>query len=336
MLEQLEVLLNEANAEIASAGNVEALEAVKVKYLGRKAPLNNLLKDLGTISPDKRPLVGKRVNEIKTLLETAINEKNKVFQSKLFEKKLDMEKLDVTLPGIKTKTGKLHPLTLVLEEVKEVFLRLGYSIADGPEIETDYYNFEALNIPADHPSRDMHDTFYIMQGLLLRTHTSPGQIRVLEKTKPPFAIIIPGRVYRCDADSTHSPVFHQCEGLVMDEKITFASLKGTLEAFLHAFFGRERKVRFRPSYFPFTEPSAEVDVECGTCQGAGELEGQKCRVCSGTGWLEILGAGIVDPNVTKFRGFAFGVGIERLAMLKYGIDDIRLFFENDLRFLEQF
>jgi len=309
-----------------------------VRYLGKKGLLTELTRNLGSLSPEERPRFGAALNEVKTKIEDLINNKKSILENAAVSQKLKGEVLDITLPGVGVKRGKLHPITQVMDELIDIFQRLGFSIAEGPEVETDYYNFEALNIPKDHPSRDMWSTLWIDEDKLLRTHTSPVQIRVMEKQKPPLSVIMPGRVYRRDADITHSPVFHQVEGLLVDRDVTFGDLKGTLTTFLHSVFGKNKKVRFRPSYFPFTEPSAEVDVECMMCSGAG------CRTCSNTGWLEILGSGMVDPNVfkyvkydpEKYTGFAFGMGVERIAMLKFGIDDIRLFFENDLRFLRQF
>jgi phenylalanyl-tRNA synthetase alpha chain len=333
--ERIKAIAEEAKASLQNAATAEELEAFRIKYLGRKGELSNILKGMKDLPPEERKEIGRAANVLKRELEEFFAQKTAGVSS---ARRGPAKPIDVTLPGFRTERGRLHPITQVLNDVKDIFKRLGYSIATGPEVETDYYNFEALNIPPDHPSRDMWATLYTEDGNLLRTHTSPVQIRVMEKRKPPVAIIVPGRVYRRDADVTHSPVFHQLEGLLVDRGINFGHLKGTLTAFLKQCFGGSRKVRFRPSYFPFTEPSAEVDVECILCNGLG------CKVCKGTGWLEILGAGMVDPNVFKhvkydtdeYSGFAFGMGIERIAMLKYGIDDIRLFFENDLRFLKQF
>ena len=282
--------------------------------------------------------MGALINSVKEKLEQALRNKKVILLQTVQQKKIESEKIDVTLPGKGIKGGRMHPVTRIMDEAKEIFLKLGYEIAEGPDIESDYYNFDGLNIPPHHPSRDMWSTLFVTDKVLLRTHTSPVQIRVMEKRKPPLAIIAPGRVYRRDSDATHSPVFHQLEGFLVDTRVTFGDLKGTLTEFLRQMFGRKRNVRFRPSFFPFTEPSAEVDVECVMCNGKG------CRLCKGTGWLEILGSGMIDPNVfkavgydpEKYSGFAFGMGIERIAMLKYGIDNIRLFFENDMRFLEQF
>ena len=339
LLENLEAILTAAETAVSAQTTIEGLDAVRIEYLGKSGILTELLKSVGTLPADARPESGKKVNEVKVRIHQQIESRHQELSTALQSARIQQESIDVTLPGKSLPMGHLHPLTQTMQDIQTIFFRLGYTVADGPEIETDYYNFTALNFPADHPARDMHDTFFVEGGYLLRTHTSPVQIRVMEKQPPPFRVLMPGRVYRNDeTDASHSPVFHQVEGLIVDEGISFADLKGTLEYFLHAFFGKEKKVRFRPSFFPFTEPSAEVDVECIFCGGNG------CRVCKGTGWLEILGAGMVDPNVfasvnvdaEKYTGFAFGMGVERLAMLRYGIDDIRMFFENDVRFLEQF
>jgi phenylalanyl-tRNA synthetase alpha chain len=338
MVERIKAIEQEALGALESVNDLAALDQLRVRYLGKKGLLTELTRNLGSLSPEERPRFGAALNEVKTKIEDLINNKKSILENAAVSQKLKGEVLDITLPGVGVKRGKLHPITQVMDELIDIFQRLGFSIAEGPEVETDYYNFEALNIPPNHPSRDMWSTLWIDEDRLLRTHTSPVQIRVMEKQKPPLAMIMPGRVYRRDADITHSPVFHQVEGLLVDQNVTFVDLKGVLTAFLHSVFGKNKKVRFRPSYFPFTEPSAEVDVECMMCSGAG------CRTCSNTGWLEILGSGMVDPNVfkyvnydpEKYTGFAFGMGVERIAMLKFGIDDIRLFFENDLRFLRQF
>lgn len=338
MQTKIKQIEDKAIAAINSAQTVQSLDEARVKYLGKKGELTQILKSLGQLSPEERPKVGALVNSAKQKLEQLLREKREILNQSEQSKKIAAEKIDVTLPGKGIKRGRYHPITQVMEEAKGIFLRLGYEIAEGPDIELDYYNFDGLNIPPHHPSRDMWSTLFITDKVLLRTHTSPVQIRVMEKRKPPLAIIAPGRVYRRDSDATHSPVFHQLEGFLVDEHVTFGDLKGTLTEFLQQMFGKGKNVRFRPSFFPFTEPSAEVDVECVMCNGKG------CRLCKGTGWLEILGSGMVDPNVfkavkinpEKFTGFAFGMGIERIAMLKYGIDNIRLFFENDMRFLEQF
>ncbi|HHX02425.1 MAG TPA: phenylalanine--tRNA ligase subunit alpha [Firmicutes bacterium] len=324
--------------ECSKLENLEQLQQLRVKYLGKKGEVTQLLRGMGSIPADQRPLVGQMVNRLKSELEQLYDQKETELEQQVQQKRMQMEALDITLPGRKPKIGSLHPLTLVLDEIKQIFIAMGYQVVEGPEIETDYYNFEALNIPKDHPARDMQDTFYITEEFLLRSQTSPVQIHVMEGQEPPVRIIAPGKVYRADSDLTHSPMFHQVEGLLVDQGVTFADLKGTLQAFAKALFGSETKTRFRPSYFPFTEPSAEVDVSCIICRGTG------CRVCSNTGWLEILGSGMVDPRVLakvgydidKVSGFAFGMGIERITMLKYGINDIRLFFTNDQRFLNQF
>ncbi len=324
-------------ADLSVATDAKSVEIVKNTYSGRKGKIAELFSQLGKVPAESKKEVGALLNGLKTKAETLIKEKEASFQDQKQTTKTDA--FDVTLPGKRINKGHLSILTQVMNDLISVFSSMGYVIAQGPEIESDYYNFEALNIPADHPSKDMWSTFYVGDHKLLRTHTSPVQVRFMEKNKPPFAAIFPGKVYRRDgADATHLPVFHQLEGLAVGEKITMSDLKGTLTEFLRRIFGTKRKVRFRPSYFPFTEPSAEVDVECFVCSGMG------CRLCKNTGWLEILGSGMVDPNVfksvnydtEKVSGFAFGMGIERIAMLKYGIDDIRLFFENDLRFIKQF
>src|SRR3989338_7808309 len=338
MEDKIKQLKEEALKAIGETQTVAALEEARVKYSGKKSELQELLKSLGQAAPEDRPKLGALVNEAKTAIELALGGRKAALQKSEQTQKIAAEKVDITMPGKGIRRGHLHPLTQVMEEAKEIFIRMGFEIAEGPEVETDYYNFDGLNIPPNHPSRDMWSTLFIKDDVLLRTHTSPVQIRVMEKRKPPLAIIAPGRVYRRDSDATHSSVFHQLEGFLVDNKVTFGDLKGTLTEFLRQMFGKEKKVRFRPSFFPFTEPSAEVDVECVMCDGKG------CRLCKNTGWLEILGSGMIDPNVfsgvgydpEKFTGFAFGMGIERIAMLKYGVDNIRLFFENDLRFLEQF
>lgn len=331
-------LKENASKALSKVNSIEELDEIRVKYLGKKGDLTKILRGMSKLSPDQRPVIGKLANEVKQSLGNIISEKKEMLKNKLIQQKMKEELLDVTLPT-KVSIGHKHPLTRTLDEIKEVFIGLGYKVVEGPEVELDYYNFEALNTPKDHPARDVQDTFYINPEILLRTHTSSVQVRVMEKEKPPLKIIAPGRVYRSDeVDATHSPVFHQLEGLTIGENITMGDLKGTLVAFIHEIFGHNRKTRFRPHYFPFTEPSAEVDISCVACQGKG------CRVCSYTGWLEILGCGMVHPNLLKnvgydtdkLCGFAFGMGIERIAMLKYGIDDMRLFYENDLRFLEQF
>lgn len=337
--QEIAAIRERALAAIGAAGDGKALEAARVAFLGKKGELTLLLRGMGQLSAEERPIVGKRVNELRDELTQALEDRRAQLEEAELKERLAQEAIDVTLPGKRPATGGLHPLTQVLREIQEVFIGLGFEVVEGPEIETDYYNFEALNIPKHHPARDMQDTFYITQDILLRTQTSPVQIRTMESRRPPVRIIAPGKVYRVDAaDATHSPMFHQIEGLLIDKNVTMGDLKGTLAAFARAIFGKDRGVRFRPSYFPFTEPSAEMDILCGICHGDG------CRFCGGEGWLEILGCGMVHPNVLKMvdydpeevGGFAFGMGIERVALLKYGIDDIRLLFENDLRFLRQF
>lgn len=340
MKEELLALKEQAMTELSGVGMLDALKDLRVKYLGKKGPMTEILRGMGKLPAEERPKIGQIVNEIKSELEKAIGEKTAVLEQKALADKLANEKVDITLPGRRPKEGHLHPITLTMREIKKIFMHLGFDVMEGPEIESDYYNFEALNLPHDHPARDMQDTFYITDKYLLRTHTSPVQARTMQSKEPdsPVRVIAPGTVYRCDYDATHSPMFHQVEGLVVDKNISLADLKGTLELFLKEMFGSDVKVRLRPSYFPFTEPSAEVDISCVICGGHG------CRVCKNSGWLEILGSGMVHPNVLrmsgydpeKMSGFAFGMGVERIAMLKYGIDDLRLFFENDLRFIRQF
>lgn len=337
----LDSLLSEAISLFNGIDDAVELEQAKARYLGRKGDLTELLKGLGKLSPEERPAMGSRINQAKETLEAALNLRRDAIQKKKLEAQLVEETLDVTLPGRGLGTGGLHPITLTLERIQSLFRSVGFAVVSGPEIETDFYNFTALNIPENHPARAMHDTFYIddgSDGHLLRTHTSPVQIRYMQSTKPPLKVIAPGRVYRCDSDLTHTPMFHQVEGLWVDENANFSALKGVLADFMQHFFERDDlPVRFRASFFPFTEPSAEVDIGCVMCRGG-------CRVCSYTGWLEVLGCGMVHPNVLKhvgidsekYIGFAFGMGVERLAMLRYGVNDLRLFFENDLRFLRQF
>jgi phenylalanyl-tRNA synthetase alpha chain len=340
MKDRLQKLGEEACSEMVGAGNLEELNEIRVRFLGKKGELTQILRGMGGLSAEERPQIGQAANEVRAAIEEALSARSAVLKDMVKAQKLRSEGIDVTLPGTPRQRGGKHPLNIVLEEIQEIFLGLGYSIAEGPEIETDYYNFEALNLPKDHPARDMQDTFFISGEILLRTQTSPVQVRTMEKTAPelPVKIIAPGKVYRRDDDATHSPMFNQVEGLAVDRRITFSDLKGTLDLFAREMFGSKTKTRFRPSYFPFTEPSAEVDVSCVICGGRG------CRVCSHTGWLEILGSGMVHPRVLEVSGynpeevtgFAFGMGVERIAMLKYGIDDMRLLFENDLRFLQQF
>ncbi len=322
-----------------AASSPAELEQLRVDYLGKKGQLTGILKNLGTLSPEDRPKAGALINEVKQELTGLLNARKDDLEQQALAEKLAAERVDVTLPGRRVDAGGLHPITRTIQRVEDFFAGMGFDVVEGPEIEDDYHNFEALNIPAHHPARAMHDTFYIDDAHVLRTHTSGVQVRTMESREPPLRIVCPGRVYRCDSDLTHSPMFHQVEGLLIDEHSSFGDLKGLLEQFLHAFFERsDLDVRFRPSYFPFTEPSAEVDIQCVKCSGAG------CRVCSHTGWLEVLGCGMVNPRVfemtgidtERFTGFAFGLGVERLAMLRYGIGDLRLNFDNDLRFLRQF
>ena len=338
-MENLESLVEAALAAVAGAGDARALDDVRVRYLGKKGEISALLKSLGGLSAEERPKAGALINDGKQRVQTAIDERRRTLEEAALNEQLSAETLDVTLPGRGEQPGALHPVTRMRRRMEDFFLRLGFDIAEGPEVEDDFHNFEALNIPAHPPARAMHDTCYFGDGRLLRPHPSPVQVRVMQKGGPPFRIIAPGRVYRCDSDLTHTPMFHQVEGLLVDENITFADLKGTVAAFLKFVFEvDDLPVRFRPSYFPFTEPSAEVDVGCMTCGGDG------CRVCSHSGWLEIMGCGMVHPKVlehggvdaTRYSGFAFGMGVERLAMLRYGVNDLRLFFENDARFLSQF
>jgi phenylalanyl-tRNA synthetase alpha chain len=338
VLNELEKIRNETVISISQASTEKAISEIRVKVLGKKGSLTQLLKRLGTLPEADRREIGKRANQVKEDLEGKIEEALLQIEEGERREALEREKIDVTLPGRRIPIGKRHPLTQILDEIIDIFSRLGFEVVEGPEVELDYYNFEALNIPKGHPAREMQATFFISEDVVLRTHTSPMQVRVMEKKRPPVRMICPGAVYRCDSDPTHSPMFHQVEGLLVDKGITFADLKGVLTVFVHQMFGKETKLRFRPSFFPFTEPSAEIDIECFICGGKG------CGVCSNTGWLEILGSGMVDPAVYKFvdydpeevTGFAFGMGIERIAMLKFGIHDIRLFFTNDLRFLKQF
>jgi phenylalanyl-tRNA synthetase alpha chain len=323
---------------IAAASDLASLEAVRVRFVGRKADLTLLLRSIPELSAAERPEVGKFGNLIRRELEASLDARKADLEANELIAGLEKDGIDISLPGWTLPLGHLHLVSQTQREIEDIFVGMGYEIADGPEIETEYYNFEALNTPADHPARSLHDTFFVDDQVLLRTHTSPVQIRTMEKQRPPVHIIVPGTAYRRDSDATHTPMFHQVEGLVVDEHVTLADLKGTLETFARAMFGAEREVRLRPHFFPFTEPSVEVDVSCMFCEGAG------CRLCKRSGWLEILGAGMVDPNVFGFvdydpeiySGFAFGMGIERIAMLKHGVNDLRLFFENDLRFLRQF
>ncbi|GAB3288757.1 phenylalanine--tRNA ligase subunit alpha [Parahaliea aestuarii] len=337
-MENLEQLAAEARSKIQAADDSATLEQLRVDYLGKKGQITALLKSLGKLSAEERPAAGAQINVVKQELQELIGERKQALESAAVEAKLAAETIDVSLPGRGQSTGGIHPVTRTIERIEDFFSSIGFDVVEGPEIEDDYHNFEALNIPAHHPARAMHDTFYVDPTTVLRTHTSPVQVRVMETEKPPLRVICPGRVYRCDSDLTHTPMFHQMEGLLIDEHSSFADLKGLIEEFLRVFFEKELAVRFRPSYFPFTEPSAEVDIQCVNCGGSG------CRVCSQTGWIEIMGCGMVHPSVfessnidpEKYSGFAFGMGMERLAMLRYGVNDLRLFFDNDLRFLEQF
>jgi phenylalanyl-tRNA synthetase alpha chain len=331
-------ICNQAESKIEASVDEAALDLVRVEFLGKKGRLTDLLKGLGKLSAEERPAAGAEINKAKQQVQQAIAEKKDTLAEAAIQEKLKSERIDVTLPGRNVEEGGLHPVTMVKQRIESFFKSVGYDVVEGPEIEDDYHNFEALNIPQHHPARAMHDTFYFDPNILLRTHTSPVQVRTMEQREPPFRIICPGRVYRVDSDLTHTPMFHQIEGLLIDKESSFADLKGTIVEFLQVFFEKELKVRFRPSYFPFTEPSAEVDVQCVQCAGKG------CRVCSNTGWLEVMGSGMVHPRVLEYSGidpeeysgFAFGMGVDRFAMLRYGVDDLRLFFDNDLRFLRQF
>ena len=338
-MQSLEDIKAEAAAAIDAAADIASLEELRVSYLGKKGALTGLLKGLGQLSAEERPKAGAEINAVKQVLNEQLNSRRDTLQSEALSAQLATESIDVTLPGRRAEAGALHPITRTIQRMETFFASMGFDVVEGPEIEDDYHNFEALNIPAHHPARAMHDTFYVDDTYVLRTHTSGVQVRTMETQSPPIRVICPGRVYRCDSDLTHSPMFHQVEGLLIDETSNFGHLKGLLEDFLQAFFERDDlSVRLRPSYFPFTEPSAEVDIQCVKCSGEG------CRVCSHTGWIEVLGCGMVNPKVLemsgidpdKYRGFAFGMGVERLSMLRYGIGDLRLNFDNDLRFLAQF
>ncbi|HEX2985838.1 MAG TPA: phenylalanine--tRNA ligase subunit alpha [Caproiciproducens sp.] len=339
MKEKLEAIRENAIRELSQANGQQILENLRIKYLGKKGELTSILKQMGGLSPEERPQIGQLANEVRTFIEQDLVKRAAELKEDALKKRLEMEKIDVTMPGKRHELGARHPISIELDAIKEIFIGMGFEIVEGPEVEYDYYNFEALNMPKDHPARDTQDTFYINDKILLRTQTSPVQVRVMEKQKPPIRIISPGRVYRSDAvDATHSPLFHQMEGLVVDKGITFADLKGTLETFVKRMYGEDSVVRFRPHHFPFTEPSAEVDVQCFNCHGAG------CSLCKGEGWIEILGCGMVHPKVLSncgidpeiYSGFALGMGLERVVMRKYNIDDMRLFYENDVRFLKQF
>lgn len=337
-MENLDALVSQALEAVQRSEDIGALEQVRVQYLGKKGELTQRMQALGKLSAEERPQAGALINAAKNQVQDVLNARKADLEQAALGAKLAAERIDITLPGRGEASGGLHPVTRTLERVEQFFSHIGYSVAEGPEVEDDYHNFEALNIPGHHPARAMHDTFYFNANMLLRTHTSPVQVRTMESRQPPIRIVCPGRVYRCDSDITHSPMFHQVEGLLIDEGVSFADLKGTIEEFLRVFFEKPLGVRFRPSFFPFTEPSAEVDMQCVMCSGKG------CRVCKQTGWLEVMGCGMVHPNVLRmsgidperYSGFAFGMGVERLAMLRYGVNDLRLFFDNDLRFLAQF
>ncbi len=334
----LEDLLEQARVQLSQVEDLSQLDQVRVQYLGKKGEFTLKMKELGRLDPEQRPAVGQAINQAKSEFQQKLEMRKEALQTVELEQRLASEQIDVTLPGRGQSVAGLHPVTLTMRRITRIFASVGFNVVEGPEIEDDYHNFEALNIPAHHPARAMHDTFYFDPHTVLRTHTSPVQIRVMEAQQPPLKVIAPGRVYRCDSDITHTPMFHQVEGFLVDTEVSFADLKGVVFEFLRAFFEKDIQVRFRPSYFPFTEPSAEVDIECVMCNAKG------CRVCSHTGWLEVMGCGMIHPEVFKsvkidielFSGFAFGMGVERLAMLRYGINDLRLFFENDLKFLEQF
>jgi len=338
MQKQVAKLLNEAGKALDAASSLKELDEIRVRYLGKKGEITTLLKGLGTLSAEERPAAGQTVNRARKEIEELLAEKKKVVQNQEVERNLKSQVVDISLPGVLQARGTKHPVVRVMGEMLDIFRGMGFAVRQGPEVEMDYYNFEALNIPKDHPARDMQDTFYVDEEIVLRTHTSPVQVRAMENQDPPLRIVSPGRVYRHDYDVTHSPMFHQVEGFMVDEGVAFSDLKGVLAEFIHQFFGSDVPVRFRPSFFPFTEPSAEVDMGCVMCRGKG------CRVCSDSGWIEILGSGMIHPEVfrhvgydhEKYSGFAFGVGVERVTMLHYGIDDIRLLFENDVRFLRQF
>jgi phenylalanyl-tRNA synthetase alpha chain len=338
MLNDIQTIKNLAGEEIEKADSLKSIQELKIKYLGKKGLLTGKLKSLGSTPQEDRREYGRILNEAKIYIEDLLIKHEADFKTLELNKTLQTQRIDVTVPGYFIPAGHIHPTTQVLDEIIGIFTSLGFNVEEGPEIELDFYNFEALNMPKDHPARDMQDTFYITEDIVLRTHTSSVQVRIMEKNAPPLRVIAPGKVYRCDADVTHIPMFHQLEGFMVDRDIKMSDLKGVLEVFIHTVFGPDTKLRFRPSFFPFTEPSAEIDISCVICKGAG------CNVCKNTGWLEILGAGMINPRIfemagydpDQYTGFAFGMGIERVAMLKYGIDDIRLFYENDKRFLGQF
>jgi phenylalanyl-tRNA synthetase alpha chain len=334
----IEEIITQALQAVAEAHDLNQLDQVRVNYLGKKGLFTQQMKELGSLDPEQRREVGQVINTAKNTFQEALDARKVLLEEQALLARLNNESIDVSLPGRGQSPAGLHPVTITLRRIAKIFASVGFTVVEGPEIEDDYHNFSALNIPAHHPARAMHDTFYINAHTVLRTHTSPVQIRVMESAQPPLKVIAPGRVYRCDSDLTHTPMFHQVEGFLVDTEVTFADLKGVVYEFLRAFFEKDIQVRFRPSYFPFTEPSAEVDIECVICDGQG------CRVCSQTGWLEVMGCGMIHPEVfksvnieyPKFSGFAFGMGVERLAMLRYGINDLRMFFENDIKFLQQF
>ena len=340
MREEIQKIKDETLAQLQKVSSVEELQELKVRVMGKKGSLTSLLKQMGSLDSEERPKIGQIINEVRNYLEEAWEEKKEILEKDSLNRRLEQGRIDISLPGNSFPRGHQHPLSKVIEEIEDIFLGMGFIIAEGPEIETDYYNFEALNLPKDHPARDMQDTFFITEDILLRTQTSPVQVRTMEKLVPelPVKIIAPGKVFRNDDDATHSPMFHQVEGLLVDKGVRMSDLKGLLLYFSRQMFGESREIRLRPSFFPFTEPSAEVDVSCMLCSGSG------CRICKGSGWIEILGSGMVHPRVLEMggydpkevTGFAFGMGVERIAMLKYGIEDMRLLFDNDLRFLEQF
>ena len=335
MNQTIDQIYESALEEVGNASSLEIVQNLNIKYLGRKGILTQFLRNIAKLPPEERPAAGQKANQVKKKIEETYRQTVERLETAATE---HFGRLDVSLPGRAPRIGTIHPITQISNQICDIFIKMGFTVAEGPEVESDYYNFEALNIPKNHPARDMQDTFYVSEEIVLRTHTSPTQPRVMEKQDPPVRIIAPGKVYRCDSDITHTPMFHQVEGLLVDENVSFGDLKGTLTSFVHQMFDKQTRVRFRPSFFPFTEPSAEVDILCVMCRGDG------CRICSQTGWLEILGSGMVHPAVfenigydtTKYSGFAFGMGVERIAMLKYGVDDIRKFFDNDIRFLSQF
>ena len=338
MKEKLDAIRAEALEAVAAADSLHALEALRVKYLGRKGALTDVLRGLGQVSEAERPALGQAANEVKAAISQVLDECKTALEAQEAGKRAERNRIDLSLPGRKPRIGHMHLIPQVTEEILSIFFQMGFQVASGPDVETEYYNFDSLNTPSDHPARDAHDTFFVSPGVVLRTHTSPVQMRVMERFQPPVAIVAPGRVYRVDYDASHSPMFFQIEGLLVDEGVSFADLKGTLMLFVHRFFGRDTRLRFRPHFFPFTEPSAEMDISCTVCKGTG------CRVCKNSGWLEILGCGMVHPEVfryanydsEKYTGYAFGFGVDRIAMLKHALDSISYLYENDLRFVEQF